>query len=93
MKSNKAVLGLIAALVVLATVFSAAAPVFGATHDCVGEDCPVCALISACQRITKAVCLFPAAFVAVGAAGISFKAGRSFIVCARSVPSDGRMLC
>ncbi|MBQ6431170.1 MAG: hypothetical protein IJJ99_04775 [Oscillospiraceae bacterium] len=49
------VAGILAVLVLfaVATLFVLA---LEADHDCIGEDCPVCAVISSCQKALKTLC-------------------------------------
>ena len=44
---------IIAAFIVVAVLTSLFVVAHEADHDCIGEDCPVCAVIAACQTILK----------------------------------------
>ena len=48
--------GILAALVLLAVAASLFVITQEADHDCVGEDCPVCAVIASCRKTLKALC-------------------------------------
>ena len=72
---------LITLLCVLITFFI---PVFAADHDCTGEDCAVCAVISVCKTLTvssAAAVIFAFSSVigsaAVGSGAAKFAANRS----------------
>lgn len=72
--------------ILLVLLFSAAFIAAEADHDCVGENCPICAQIAVCQNILKtfslAVCIaaFPAVF--------SYTLCRGSFACADVIPRN-----
>ena len=57
----------LAALVIVAVVTSLFIVSHEADHDCIGEDCPVCAVIAACQSTLKTLSAALAVFAAAAA--------------------------
>lgn len=58
--------GLLAALVLVAMMTSLCFLAGEADHDCIGESCPVCAVIALCRSTLRALCgLLLAAAIAV----------------------------
>ena len=49
-KSQRIAAAVLSAVVLLAMLFSVIFMIEEAHHDCVGEDCPVCASIAACVK-------------------------------------------
>ena len=54
-------------------------------HDCVGENCPICCQINACQNILKS--LSSAVCAAVFAAALTYILLRSVSACEAAAPS------
>jgi hypothetical protein len=65
---------ILAALVLVAVTASLLAVVCEADHDCIGEDCPICAAVAVCQNNLKtfsgALAVFTAAAASVYSAVI-----------------------
>ena len=64
----------ICAVLILSLVFSISFISHEAEHDCVGEECVICAVISRCAEILERL-------LAVSALALLFGAVRSFVIC------------
>lgn len=49
----RGIAALLAALLLLAVLTSALVLITHAQHDCAGEDCPICAILSGCLRALR----------------------------------------
>ena len=75
MESIKKLLALlVCAMLFLSLVFSISFISHEAEHDCVGEECVICAVISRCAEILERL-------LAVSALALLFGAVRSFVIC------------
>lgn len=64
----------ICAVLILSLVFSISFISHEAEHDCVGEECVICAVISRCAEFLERL-------LAVSALALLFGAVRSFVIC------------
>ena len=79
---------LFAALLLLSALFSAAALALHAGHDCEGDDCPVCAALSACLRALRRIagCAVAAAILFAAVRHVRACAGRARQAFLRDTP-------
>ncbi len=74
--------GILALLVFCALTFSVSFIILEVDHDCAGDDCPVCAIITACVNAVKAsgLCILSVAPVSVLFFALCFKLNREAVL-------------
>ncbi len=58
---------ILAALILVAATASLFIVVHEADHDCIGEGCPICAVVTVCQNTLKTLSVALAVFAAIAA--------------------------
>ncbi|MCC8016678.1 MAG: hypothetical protein LIO43_04835 [Clostridiales bacterium] len=84
-KKNRIVAAFLAVIVFVVMLYSALYIAAEADHDCVGDNCPICAQINVCQNTLKNLSL--AVCAAVFAAAFTYTLCRSISACADITPS------
>lgn len=86
MTKKKRIVSLVVAVAVIFVMLYSALYIAAETdHDCVGENCPICYQINACQNTLKNLSL--AVCAAVFAAAFTYTLCRSISACADVTPS------
>ncbi len=87
-RTQRLAAGILGLLVLLVLLLSAAFLAKEAHHDCVGEDCPICAAMAACESLLRhLLCgLFPAAKAPIALCLLSLSAALSALVGAAETP-------
>ena len=77
-KLKKVIAAILCILLVLSLAFSISFVSHGASHDCVGEDCRICAVINKCAELLRDLLTFGACAAIFGI----------FVYSVRNVVSD-----
>ncbi|MCR5689091.1 MAG: hypothetical protein K6G71_02470 [Clostridiales bacterium] len=60
---------ILAALILVAVTASLFVVLHEAGHECIGEGCPICAVVSVCRNVLKTLSVALAVFAAAAASG------------------------